>query len=621
VETIRTAVALLLILGPRFVLAATPDNGCGLSPTALAATKDGQTLFVACATANRVLRLDLETRRMAATIPTPAPPTGLALSADEAQLFVTCAAPQSKVCIVDLRKGKLAGEMQAGHTAVAPVPSADGKTLFVCNRFDNDVSVIDLQTRKELARIPVQREPVAAAQTADGKFLLVANLLPAGRADADHVGAVVSIIDIGAGRVAKELQLPDGSTSLHDLRVSPDGQYAVVAHTISRFRLPADQVERGWMNVNALTLIELRRMTLLNTVLLDDPDSGAANPWGLAWSTHGDTLLVAHAGTHEISIINFPALVDKLTKLPLLLDAPPVGKYGRSARVQADVPNDLTFMAGLRERIRLPEADRGPRAVAVAGAAAYVANYFSDTLSAVNLGTEARAESIPLGPRVEMSAARQGEFYFHDATLCRQGWQSCSTCHPGDARADGLNWDLLNDGVGNPKNTKSLLLVHQTPPCSWLGARGDVGESVRAGIKHILFSDRAETIAPAIEEYLKSLKPVPSPALVNGKLSKAARRGHRVFQRAGCAACHPPGLFTDLRQYNVGTIGAYDQPSDRFDTPSLVELWRTAPYLHDGSAATVRDVVTRRNPCDQHGKTSNLTTAEIDDLCAYLRSL
>jgi cytochrome c peroxidase len=228
---------------------------------------------------------------------------------------------------------------------------------------------------------------------------------------------------------------------------------------------------------------------------------------------------------------------------------------------------------------------------------------------------------MPFGPKVAMTAARRGEFYFHDATLCRQAWQSCSTCHPSDGRPDGLNWDLLNDGIGNPKNTKSLLLAPKTPPCSWMGVRGDASASVRAGIRHILFNRNGETLALAIEEYLKSLKPVPSPQLVQDKLSKMARRGEKVFREAGCAQCHPSSLFTDLHQYNVGTAGPNDQPTDKFDTPSLVELWRTDPYLHDGSAATVRDVVTSRNTSDRHGRTSHLSDAEIEELCAYLRSL
>ena len=58
-----------------------------------------------------------------------------------------------------------------------------------------------------------------------------------------------------------------------------------------------------------------------------------------------------------------------------------------------------------------------------------------------------------------------------------------------------------------------------------------------------------------------------------------------------------------------------------FDTPTLVELWRTAPYLHDGSARTIRDVLMRRNPRDQHGTTSHLNDEQIDELAAYVLSL
>jgi cytochrome c peroxidase len=179
----------------------------------------------------------------------------------------------------------------------------------------------------------------------------------------------------------------------------------------------------------------------------------------------------------------------------------------------------------------------------------------------------------------------------------------------------------VNDGLGNPKNTKSLLLVHQTPPAMWLGVRETAETAVRAGIRHILFTEQPEEVAEAIDAYLKSLKAVPSPHLVHGKASKAARRGEEVFSRAGCPECHPPPRYTDLCRYEVGTRRPFDKATGKFDTPTLVELWRTAPYLHDGSAATVREVLTTRNRHDQHGKTSSLTSQELDDLCAYLLSL
>jgi cytochrome c peroxidase len=222
-----------------------------------------------------------------------------------------------------------------------------------------------------------------------------------------------------------------------------------------------------------------------------------------------------------------------------------------------------------------------------------------------------------------MSPERRGELYFNDARICFQNWHSCATCHPGDARVDALNWDLLNDGIGNPKNTKSMLFAFPTPPAMSIGVRESAHAAVRAGIRHILFTVQPPEVGDSLDAYLKALKPVPSPALVNGKLSPAAKRGEKLFNKkeVGCSQCHPGPLFTDLQSYEVGTRGRTDRDGVIYDTPSLVELWRTAPYLHDGSAATLRDVLTGANQKDQHGVTSRLSPDQTNDLAEYLRSL
>ncbi len=232
-------------------------------------------------------------------------------------------------------------------------------------------------------------------------------------------------------------------------------------------------------------------------------------------------------------------------------------------------------------------------------------------------------ESIPLGPRQTASLARQGEVYFHDTGICFQRWQSCASCHPGDARTDALNWDLLNDGIGNPKDSKSLLPAHQTPPSMSLGIRDTAESAVRSGIRYILFTQQSSEVALALDAYLKSLKPVPSPYLVIGKLSEAALRGRKLFNDpvVGCSSCHPSGLFTDRKSYNVGTVGRFDAGLEEFDTPTLIEVWRTAPYLHDGSAAGMPDVLTTRNAKNKRGKTSHLTPKQIEDLAEYILSL
>ena len=90
--------------------------------------------------------------------------------------------------------------------------------------------------------------------------------------------------------------------------------------------------------------------------------------------------------------------------------------------------------------------------------------------------------------------------------ICFQGWESCASCHPGGGRVDGLNWDLPNDGIGNPKNTKSLLLAHSTPPAMTLGVRSNAEAAVRAGIRHILFTVQPEEIPTAIEFVCRLIK-------------------------------------------------------------------------------------------------------------------
>ena len=293
-------------------------------------------------------------------------------------------------------------------------------------------------------------------------------------------------------------------------------------------------------------------------------------------------------------------------------------KTNSYATGSAESPNDLAFLTGVRRRVKLDGV--GPRSLTMVGTRAYVAEYFSDAVATVDLADPAaKPVTVALGPQQPLTPARQGEIAFFDATYCFQQWQSCGTCHP-DARVDALNWDLLNDGIGNPKNTKNMLWTHRTPPAMSTGVRESSEAAVRAGYRFIQFAQVPEEVAKATDEYLKSLTPVPSPHLVNGKLSAAAQRGEKLFQRANCASCHPGPLFTDLKEYKVGT-GTGREKEESFDTPTLVENWRTAPYLHDGRAATMLEVLKQFNAGDKHGKTSDLTPQELADLEAYLLSL
>jgi len=187
---------------------------------------------------------------------------------------------------------------------------------------------------------------------------------------------------------------------------------------------------------------------------------------------------------------------------------------------------------------------------------------------------------------------------------------------------DGLNWDLVNDGVGNSKNTRSMLLAHRTPPAMAAGVRPAAAAAVRAGLSHILFGVVGEEEAAVIDGYLKALRPVPSPHLENGRLSPAAVRGRSLFEsnRTGCYQCHPAPLYTDLAAYNVATKRPWDHHAS-FDTPTLIEVWRTAPYLHDGRYRTVKELITRGKHGRQRGDIGKLNDRQIDELVEFVLSL
>ena len=89
-----------------------------------------------------------------------------------------------------------------------------------------------------------------------------------------------------------------------------------------------------------------------------------------------------------------------------------------------------------------------------------------------------------------------------------------------------------------------------------------------------------------------------------------------------CLFCHPPPLYTDLHVHDVGTADAYGEWfGPLIDTPTLRFLYDSAPYLHDGSAATLYELLVIKNPQDEHGVTSHLTEQQIEDLISFLLAL
>jgi cytochrome c peroxidase len=193
-----------------------------------------------------------------------------------------------------------------------------------------------------------------------------------------------------------------------------------------------------------------------------------------------------------------------------------------------------------------------------------------------------------------------------------------------------------NDFTG-PRDVPSLWGVSETPPYGWTGGEPELGEFVVGTIEsHFTGGHRQPTAKTAAQvaalvAYLGALEPPVSP-FDQGTLSAAARRGEELFQgKGGCIDCHAGPLLTDTALH--ATLAPEVDPGEddpgaarsgplagAFDTPHLRDVRNTAPYMHNGSLKTLREVV---EFYDRRSSVAplRLTEPEIDDLVAYLEAL
>ncbi|MBQ2726321.1 MAG: hypothetical protein IJF78_11500 [Clostridia bacterium] len=460
---------------------------------------------------------------------------------------------------------KQQAEIQTGHTPNDLVFTDN--TVYVCNRFSDTVSIVNLADNS-VKNVEVGREPMAAAYL-NGK-LYVACHLPEGAANEDKVNANVYVIS--ADGSVKTIELCNGAGGVSDIAATPDGKYLFVTTIIARYQYPTTQLDGAWINSNGFAVIDAATDTYKTSILLDDPMLGAASPWGIAFD--GNKVHFAASGVHEI--VSVP--MDKLYNII---------ESGKNKGVE--LADRIGILDQIRVRTALP--GEGVRSIAYANGKLYCGQYFTGDIAVMDTETY-EVSCISLGEQPAADIVRVGETLWYDATACYQYWESCASCHP-SGRVDGFNWDNLNDGLGNPKSAANMTFTHRTPPVMITGIRADAETAVRAGMKFIQFNTISEEDNKAIDEYLKSQLPEPSPALnLDGTLTETAKEGEALFEQYGCVVCHPAPLYTDLQLHTSPILGKDGNWENRdFATPTLVEVWRTGPYMYNGSAATIEEAV------------------------------
>jgi cytochrome c peroxidase len=534
------------------------------------------------------------------------------------------------ISVIDPRTRCILAEHEVGRGLADIVPLPDDRHVLAVDQAGHDVLVLNghADAIQVLARVRVSPDPLRIAVLGDGSSCVVASRwsrklkfleLTQGRSPDDELSL----------KIIASLDLP---FSLRELVASRDGSKLAVADAFG----------------GNLALVDSRRRCLESVRSLP-----AHNIRGLALAADGKTLLVAHQMLNSLARSTFDdlhwgLLISNHLRV-LRLDAVlnpdadllrgsglfELGDVGKGAGdpsglvvdsrgnliVALGGVNEAAITQGLGQPLRRVAVGHRPGAMAVSrdGKIVYIANGLDDTISVVEIESGRNLASIALGPGPEMSLADRGERLFFDARLSHDGWMSCHSCHT-DGHTCGLKSDTLGDGsYGASKQIPSLLGVGGTGPWTWTGSKERLEDQVRASLQTTMHGPKP---VPAVEQvealtaYLRSLRPL-SPALANGEraLDAASLRGREIFQSRKCDVCHTPPEYTSPERFDVGLA---DEVGNRqFNPPSLRGVSRREPLLHDGRANSLEDLFQR----DRHPRESTLTTQEIRDLIAFLRTL
>ncbi len=574
------------------------------SPTALAMSEDGEHLYIADATGQTVYKVRVSDKSIRAVYNSDLSVQDVAVSGDDVLVAVGGLGGKLVKLSSELEKQS---EVVTGHTPT-DIYVTSGKA-YVANRFSNTVSCVDIASMKESANIVVGRQPIAL--TLAGNEIYVGCFITDDPANTNDTRAKVYVIDSSSNSVTSEIELDNGAESIRGIAASSDGAYVYVSHILAHYQLPTTQLDGGWVNSNVISVISTADKKVSYGFTLDDVDLGAANPWGLALSEDGNSLYVALSGTNQVVCVD-------LNRLSTLVRTVERGNSTLASSLDQTI-NQINFASAAKKRLTLSGA--GVRSLLYSNGKLYVGEYFAGNVEVVDAESFSAADTITVKEQPENNQVRQGELYWHDATICYQMWQSCSSCHP-DARASGLNWDELGDGMGTPKQTKSMLYSMRTPPCLATGVEINAEHNVFGSVSGTPIWNKnsdANDISNSIIAFLRSLVPVASPYLNdNGTLTEAASHGKELFAEYSCTVCHPAPLYTDMKFHDMGTTDFDESWEDReIDTPTLVEVWRSAPWSYIGHFTDMTECV--KYFAERTGKT--ISDADAYDLAQYVLSI
>ena len=479
--------------------------------------------------------------------------------------------------------------------------------------------MLSVSPLSELVRTAAGREPYAAAVSCDGRRVYVANRLAVHDQLLTPPVSEVTVLDPATGHVLAREQLH----SAHQAEgITPVPARGWMLNSLIRVQnlVPITQVKDGWVMSTGLAISQPDGE--VTQIPLDEANAYFSDPSGVVASPDGKRAYVASGGADVVTVLDLDWLGAWLTQADVAARSDAIRDMALSYRyVIARIPTGCD-----------------PRHLALSpdGRRLFVAERLDDGVLVVDTTSLKPIGRIVLGDGGRNDPIRQGERVFTRGMYTFQGQFSCRSCHP-DGHVDGLSYDFDGSGVGdNLLDNRSLCGVAGTAPFKWNGKNPT-----------LQFQD-----GPRFARVLMKTDPIPGPQLdelatfiehnpptrtlpwsrVGQSLTLAEERGRKLFfatQRTDgtpiplalrCQTCHRPPLFTDRLLRSVGTA-----PTPEFkagvDTPHLLGIGASAPYLHDGRAKTLEELWTTYQTDDLHGVSSYWSKEQLNDLVEYLKTL
>ncbi len=516
------------------------------------------------------------------------PATGLAYVADR---------KNDRIIVV-----KVGGKLEVAQTFKTPAEpygvalTPDKKLLLVTTIADRMMVALDTTTGAENWRSPLGREPRGLAVSPDGTRALVSYLTT----------GTVDQIDLLETHRAEHIAISNATAVKGCRGCGSDGDSFARASFAITFmgkdqaivpfqRETPVQISNGSENTGGygggfespvshqLAFIGLGKGGNTSQVTAQISQH---QPRALAWDGVHDALYVAGMGTDTI------------------LQVRNASQVGVTEGISASLTNGTTKC--------------GPDGIAItAEGNVLVWCSFSRSVEKLEIteakGTVAAASKLSPGPSLVASALSDkqhlGYVLFHsaDPAVSQRGAMACSTCHP-DNRADGLSWRIEKHELQTPVLTGRMVGTH---PFKWDGGDPDLRSSLTSTMKRLGGFGLDKPATEALTAYVEQMPGARTPTREVAQVT----RGKKLFDAEGCRTCHDGPNYTDQETHKfTGTL-------EKSDTPSLRGVAVSAPYFHDGSAATLEALLRDRGAVHGMADTAKLTDGQVADLTAFLESL